>query len=225
MGRQKRRNGCQLRALPVDLVEDKVQLYWRSITMAPAEVAAIRERVHLYLEKALPQRNREVERASRVVVQLTDQRDKLLQAHYAGAVPLDQLKAEQERIAVQLAAARERLEGTRLHRQQLETALDRALELLEHAGENYAAAPSVVRRQLNQAVFERLWLADDDVLGADFAELFARLRDNDHTAIERGRDAGGTNSDKRKNLRPEDVGSNEPLLVAGTGFEPATSGL
>lgn len=211
MGRQKQRNGCQLRALPVDLVEDKVQQYWRSITMTSEQIAAVRERVHEYLEQALPQRNREVERAARLVAQLSDQRDKLLQAHYAGAVPLDQLKAEQDRIALQLAAARERLEGTRLHRQQLETALDRALDLLEHAGENYAAAPGVVRRQLNQAVFERLWLADDDVRGANFAELFARLREGERKPIQ---PAALPKSDKRKNLRPQDAGSNEPLLVA-----------
>jgi len=68
---------------------------------------------------------------------------------------------------------RERLEGTRLHRQQLEPSLNRALDLLEHAGENYAAAPSVVHPSAEPSCL-RAAMADDDVLCADFAELSAR---------------------------------------------------
>ncbi len=76
--------------------------------------------------------------------------------------PLDQLKAEQKRIAQQLATAHEALDGSRLRREQLE-ALDRALLLLERGNGQYAGAPGIVRRELNQAVFERFWLMDDEV--------------------------------------------------------------
>lgn len=63
---------------------------------------------------------------------------------------MNSLKTEQERISLQLAADRERLDSIRLHRQQLEAALDHALDLLQHAGENYAAAQGVVRHQLTR---------------------------------------------------------------------------
>ena len=44
----------------------------------------------------------EVEGLTREKHDLLNQRDKLLQAHYAGAVPLDQLKDEQDRISTAL---------------------------------------------------------------------------------------------------------------------------
>ncbi len=175
-----------------------------------------------HIDQVLPQRNREVERASRVITELIAQRDKLLQAHYAGAVPLDQLKAEQERIAQQLATAHEALDGSRLRREQLEETLDRALLLLERGGGQYAGAPGIVRRELNQAVFARFWLMDDEVADSQFTALFERLRSTPEPA---GEEASDTTLENRKNLCPEDTGSNEPLLVAGTGFEPVTSGL
>jgi site-specific DNA recombinase len=221
LGRQKQRNGCQLRATPIDLVEQKIIEHWRTITLSSEDLAAVRANVMTYLEQVLPQRNREVERAARTIAELTAQRDKLLQAHYADAVPLDQLKVEQERIARQLAAAHEALSGSRLQRQQLEDTLDRALVLLERGDSQYAAAPSIVRRDLNQAVFERFWLIDDEIAEAQFTALFDRLRPSSQPASEMPKTGPGN----RKNPRPEGTGSNEPLLVAGTGFEPATSGL
>ena len=221
LGRQRQRNGCQLRATPIDLVEQKIIDHWQTIKLSPEDLAAVRSNVMTYLEDVLPQRNRDVERAARKIAELTGQRDKLLQAHYAGAVPLDQLKVEQDRIARQLSAAHQALDGSRIQRQQLEETLDRALQLLEHGGSQYAGAPGIIRRELNQAVFERFWLIDDEIASARFTTLFQRLQTTTDTDV----DKTSPVPEKRKNLCLEDTGSNEPLLVAGTGFEPATSGL
>ena len=212
-------DGARLRATPINLVETKVADYWHTIMLASEEVSAVRSNVMTYLEEVLPERNREVASAAHAITDLTRQRDKLLQAHYAGAIPLDQLKSEQDRIARQLEAAHRALDGARVQRQQLEATLDRALDLLEHGGRHYAIAPTAVRRELNQAVFDRFWLIDDEIGDAKFSELFDQL----HAPQDATRDKDALN--KRKNRRPEDTGSDEPPLVAGTGFEPATSGL
>jgi site-specific DNA recombinase len=256
MGRQKMKNGCELKAMPIHLVEAKIENYWRGVTITKSEIDAIREDVAAYIGRVLPRRDREVEQAELTVKRLTTQRDKLLQAHYAGAVPLDQLKSEQQRISEQLAGAKELLSGNQLRREQLEASLDNALELLGHAGDQYAGAPNPIRRQLNQSVFERFWLSDDEVADADLKLLFRRLLDRDLAATLQT-EADGIDADdaahvapvtpsgrpsakdnvrpirrpngklahKRKNQHPEGTGSNELLLVAGTGFEPATSGL
>jgi hypothetical protein len=92
------------------------------------------------------------------------------------------------------------------------------------------------RRRMNQAVFRQLYIFDDDIANARLSDLFGRLLspeledilDEEVTSdslANLGRIAPVQS--KRKNLRPEyqDVGSNFPTLVAGTGFEPATSGL
>jgi site-specific DNA recombinase len=256
MGRQKMKNGCELKAMPIDLVEQKIEHYWQSVTIPKGQIDTIREEVAAYIGRVLPRRDREVEQAELTVRRLTAQRDKLLQAHYAGAVPLDQLKSEQDRISEQLAGAKELLGGKQLRREQLEASLDSALDLLAHAGDHYAGAPTPIRRQLNQSVFERFWLSDDEVANADLKLLFRRLLDRNLAATLRT-EADGINANvgsqiaeatpsappsaldkihrvkrpygdlarKRKNQHPEGTGSNELLLVAGTGFEPVTSGL
>jgi site-specific DNA recombinase len=253
MGRQHRKNGCTLVAMPVYLVEEMIEDHWQGVIVPEEQLAKVRHLVMAYLDRILPRRDREVADAERAVITLERQRDQLLQAHYAGAVPLDQLKSEQDRIAVELGAARDVLNTKRLRRDQLDAAIERALELLANAGHHYQRAPGAIRRQLNQSLFERFWLADDHVIAADMTHLFRRLLDPDLEqellneapadlevpkattgevpapkavdflrAIERPR---GQLPWQRKNQRPEGAGSNELLLVAGTGFEPATSGL
>ncbi|MFF0822031.1 hypothetical protein ACFYUR_16810 [Micromonospora haikouensis] len=127
----------------------------------------------------LPQRDQEIQRAEAAVERLTLQRDKLLQAHYAGAAPLEQLKAERARIAEQMAAAQTALTGRRLKREQLESAVEAALELLSSAGETYRQASKPVRRQLSQAVFTGLYFDDDEVADGALKPLFRALLDAD----------------------------------------------
>jgi hypothetical protein len=243
MGRQKMKNGCELKAMPIHLVEQKIESYWQGVTITKEQVEAIRTEVAAYIGRVLPRRDREMAQAELAVNRLTAQRDKLLQAHYAGAVPLDQLKSEQQRISEQLAGAKDLVSGTQLRREQLEASLDRALDLLGHAGHHYAAAPNPIRRQLNQSVFERFWLSDDEVANSDLKLLFRRLLDRDLAATLHT-EADGINADasqiaqttplagpsardnvrpirrpngdvarKRKNQRPKGTGSNELLLV------------
>ena len=61
--------------------------------------------------------------------QLTHERTKLLQAHYAGAVPLELLKTEQDRITTQLEAVESKLEATAVEFETVRTNLRLALDL------------------------------------------------------------------------------------------------
>ncbi|BBX83749.1 hypothetical protein MAUB_16220 [Mycolicibacterium aubagnense] len=190
-----------------------------------------------YVDKLLPDRDKRLNTAERTVSRLIDERDAVLRAHYAGAVPLDQLKTEQERIAAELATAQRQLDERRLDRQQLEKALSAALDLVTNAQAAYAASGPQARRAMNQAVFARIFIADDEIADAQLTDLFERLLDarlkdrlNDELISRDGAaQFGGTMPRKPKssNLYPshQDTSSNFRTLVAGTGFEPATSGL
>lgn len=240
--------------MPVYLVEEMIEDHWQGVVVPEEQLTKVRQLVMAYLDRILPRRDREVADAERAVTTLERQRDQLLQAHYAGAVPLDQLKSEQDRIAVELGAARDVLTTKRLRRDQLDAAVERALELLAHAGQHYRPAAGTIRRQLNQSLFERFWLADDHVIAADMTHLFRRLLDPDleqellkeapaDLEIVKDRPEPELPAPKavdflraierprgqlpwqRKNQRPEDAGSNEILLVAGARLELATPGL
>ena len=72
---------------------------------------------------------------------LEDQRHQLLQAHYAGAVPLDLLKDEQERLASELATIQRRLDSYHADATLVRQHLTQALDLLEdcHRSEEHTS--------------------------------------------------------------------------------------
>jgi hypothetical protein len=95
-------------------------------------------------------------------------------------------------------------------------AVRRALDLLADCEHAYREAPGHLRRQWNQALFERLVVYDDRIADAEVAEPFATLADPELPArlgrevvTRAGASSGG--------------GSNEELLIGETGFEPATA--
>ena len=279
LGRQHQKNGCTFRAAQVDMVEQLVEDHWATITLPGEHCQEIRRIVSEHMQAVLPEQARVRERAERRLAALKAESDKLLQAHYADAITLDVLKTEQQRIALAKAGAERQLADAQASEQHLERQLDRVLSLLGHAQQHYLASNSQARRYLNQGVFERIYLDDDEVVGSDLAPIFQRVmsdslkpdlqeerrhdqkrngrtsdlylvpnptpepelatdmerplparsrrelpaRVGDYLRFERPK---GSLAWERKNLRPrKGTGSNISFLVAGTGFEPVTSGL
>jgi len=54
--------------------------------------------------------------------------------------------------------------------------------LLDDAHGQYLSASRVVRRLMNQAIFSRLWLVEDEIVGADFTPAYRRLLADDLAA-------------------------------------------
>jgi site-specific DNA recombinase len=225
--------------MSIAAVETLVEDHWGTRELSDILRAEIRRDVVAYLDVLLPQRDKQLRAAERQVSQLTDERDALLRAHYAGAVPLDQLRSEQDRISTALANANRELTDRQLTRDQLHNALDHALSLLDKSRTLYRKSRGPERRAMNQALFERLYVYDDQIVDARPTDLFDRLLDpnlkklldeelttNNYSYSPREA-VTSPGTSKSSNLRPshEDTSSNFRTLVAGTGFEPATSGL
>lgn len=250
LGRQRDKNGCTFIATPVALVEELVERQWGSVTLSEEHCESIRALVADYLTALFPERDERRRVALNQIRRLKTEREKVLQAHYADAISVDLLKSEQQRIAGSLAHAESVLAEATQSRAQVDEQLDNILNLLGRAQQHYLAADPVVRKSLNQAVFTALFIEDDDVAGVDLASPFQRVLD-DQLAITLDHEVRSTNGQghggnatppsaersrrerpkgllawERKNPRPSQVeGSNELFLVAGTGFEPVTSGL
>ena len=281
LGRQKQRNGCELRALPVDLVEQLVEDHWANVTLSEDTCRRVRDMVWGHVKQLLPEQVHLRQSAEQHLSELQRESEKLLQAHYQDAIPVSLLKTEQQRIALSKAQAEQHLSEAITNEQHIEAQLDRAVQLLAQAQDHYLAGNSAVRRELNQGVFERIWIDDDEIVGSDLTPAFRRLlssdleaelrdeqathatkphnrrelyavpepspandtdmddqlrdlpkrRDRDQPAVRisdflRQERPHGQLSWERRNPGPFQVrGSNESILVAGAGFEPATSGL
>ena len=106
---------------------------------------------------------------------LLDERAKLLEAHYAGAIPLDLLKTEQNRIGSELDTIEQRLSATELKYDAVETNLKKALDLVANLHGAYLAANHRTRRLMNQAIFERFLINDDEEVTGTLASPFDLL--------------------------------------------------
>ena len=238
LGRRKGRANCNFKAISITRVEQLVERHWSTRQMNDRERNSIREYVMEYVDKALPDRNKRIRAAERSVKRLIEERDTLLHAHYAGAVPLEQLKTEQERISSALANAQRELNNQNTDRDGLRKGLDAALNILRDSEDFYAKSHPRERRLMVQAVFERLYITDDEIAEVELTELFDRLLDpNLKESLDAELVSGGVRHQsprtktpkmsKSSNLRPvlKDISSNFRTLVAATRIELVTLGL
>lgn len=93
---------------------------------------------------------------------LEAEQGKLLQAHYADAIPLDLLKTEQDRIRASLQAITSRLDTLETTYDKAKVGLDAILGLLTDIGDVYAKAEPSERRMFNRALFDRITIDDED---------------------------------------------------------------
>jgi hypothetical protein len=131
-------------------------------------------------------------------------------------VPIDLLRQEQDRLTIEAKQAERHIEIAKASFADIEDTLDKALNLLADCQRAYMAAPGHLRRQWNQALFERLVVYDDDIESTEIAEPFATLADSELPARLGGETVTQTASSSGG-------GSNEGLLIGAPGFEPGTS--
>jgi site-specific DNA recombinase len=118
----------------------------------------------------------------------------------------------------------------------IEDTLDHALQLGQNCHHAYLAARPHVRRLMNQAFFQALYISDDDSTRSNVAEPFAILLGDELT-----REAEAAIAQEAKNPPPNNQatgptstsqphiqhveGLNKALLVEVMGFEPTTSSM
>ena len=174
LGRHQRANDCKRQALLIARVEELVEDEYQAIQLT----AELREQIETSLRGELSNSRKAANCEARELdaqkKRLLDQRSKLLQAHYAGALPLDLMKDEQDRIADQLARIEVRQEASLLNIEIVENNLRTALGYASNCYEGYLDANPSVRRLFNHAFFEKVYLEQDHVR-IELAEPFKTL--------------------------------------------------
>lgn len=241
LGRQQKRTGCTQQAIRIDDTEAAVAHTYADIRLTPEQADQVRDYVldELLALGEASEREREVQ--TRRLRKLDNERRKLLEAHYADAIPLDLLKTEQARITAAITTAQARLEVLKGDLEAAQANLHKALSLVQDCETAYLEAPDALRRQFNQAFFKRLLIDDDFNVTPELAEPFAILLSDEMKAAAAQHRAGGE-------LAPADSadayhahhepelalvgaradndqvgGLNKKTLVGVTGLEPVTS--
>jgi len=190
LGRNQRRTHCAQKAISVDSVEALVEEKWRHVRIDQQYSQLLKD----LLDREIAARRVDAERdhavATSRISNLTEQRRKLLEAHYAGAIALDLLKSEQDRITDELEAAKRLVRASEIKFATIEATLQDCLSFLANCYEAYRDAPPQIRRRLNQAVFERFLVGEDESAEAELTDTFMSLLAPDLvTASEPGRTA------------------------------------
>ena len=177
LGKQEHRTGCTQRTVRIEQVEERVAVLWEGERLTETERAQLEAFIRSELA-GLGETNRtERARQSSRVEQLKAERQKLLQAHYADALPLDLMKAEQQRIASELAAAETLLDRANAQMNTVAIAVSRALDLVTECGPTYQQAPNQQRRMMNQALFSRILVGDDGTIEGHYTQEYELLLD------------------------------------------------
>jgi site-specific DNA recombinase len=246
IGRQRDKTSCTLRAMRIEKVEEKVAAHYSTVQLPEDEVARLRDLLDSELSKLREDANRERATQERRMRKLQEERQKLLDAHYADAIPLDLLKSEQARIATEVAAVEGRLAAVEGDYKAAEANMHRVLACVGDCEAAYREASEKMRRQFNLAFFKRLLVCDeglegelDDLLGTLLSEELRRAaialesetsRANvDEAARWKGRDYDGQRPQKpEKALAGLTSTSNKVrgfspnIMVELAGLEPAT---
>jgi len=214
MGRA-RGTGCEQPYVAVDLIETAVERAYGEVKLPRRQAELVRGKLRQALGGMSEQTEAEATRQRKRLAKLTEEREKLLHAYYAGALPVDLLRAEQDRLTTEATQAERHIEAAEASFADIEDTLGKALDLLANCQRAYLAAPGHLRRQWNQALFERLVVYDDKIGEAEVAEPFATLADPQLPKSLGGKAVTRT-------AVSSGGGSNERVLVEAAGIEPAS---
>jgi hypothetical protein len=151
-----RGTGCKQPYVPVDLIETAVERAYGEVRLLDDQAERVREKLGEALAGIRGQAEAEATRQRQRLAKLSEERKKLLHAYYAGAVPVDLMRSEQGRLSTDTSQAERHLEVAEASFTDVEDTLGKTLDLLANCHRDYLAAPGHLRRQWNQALFERL---------------------------------------------------------------------
>jgi site-specific DNA recombinase len=172
IGRQRDKTSCTQRSIRIEEAEEAIAAHYATVQLPEEEVKRLRTFLGGELTKLRTDADHERTTQERRLRKIVDERQKLLDAHYADAIPLDLLKSEQTRIATEVAAIEGRLAEVAADFQKAETNLQRALTRAGDCEAAYREAKPTIRRQFNLAFFKRLLIDEDCTVTGELAEPF-----------------------------------------------------
>jgi len=219
-----------------DLVEAAIEDHYTTASLSAHEREQVRQAITKDLDDRVATSQQEIERCQAVLEEIKEQERKLLHMHYEERISGELFDSEQARIRERRHDAEALIARLSVRHEDITATLDLALEILgEDLHALYSRADDQVRRLINQAIYNALFICDETITEAELAEPFAALRDL-HNAI-RGLPASlSPLADRRQRRRncPENakgagpcrdrapfrVGSISEHLVRMRGLEP-----
>ena len=155
-GRHGKRNDCKQRSILIEEVERQMEALYHEISFTPELRAKLEDWLQAEIQKSADEFTDEKHRLGREKDKLERKQRKLLEAHYADAIPLDLFKEEQDTLAYMIAAIDRQLDLHDILFGKVKEKLSKSLAIMEGCGETYQSAPEHIKRAYNLALFDKI---------------------------------------------------------------------
>ncbi|WP_338855528.1 recombinase family protein [Gordonia hongkongensis] len=220
-GRHSKRTNCDRSAILIADVEKLIEDYYQRIQITPAQHEALAGMLHHEFDRLMSAEVDELAQLTANRDRLQHEQERLLQAHYADAIPLALLKREQDRILGELDQVSRRIDAHHGEYADARAHLDDALNLLTNCADIYNRCDDANRRLCNQAFFTKVYIDEDDELRVENNRPFEMLLDPE---INANALTWAENADKTRTTTNDSVGKGSSLVrrVEPRGLEPLT---
>ena len=160
-GRHSGNTDCTRQAMLIEDVERLIEEYYTTVQVSAQTRQDVAGMLHAEFDRLMACETKELDRLVKERGELERERFKLMQAHYADAVPLDMLKSEQDRISAALERINFRIAAHDNKYADARENLEDSLGLLAHVSDIYQRCDDLNRRLCNQALFTAIYIDED----------------------------------------------------------------
>ncbi|GAA4738473.1 hypothetical protein GCM10023350_23410 [Nocardioides endophyticus] len=173
-------NSADQRALHTTDIETLIEDYYRNIRIPPETVAVLRETLTVEPDRLTASAGQEAAEhlTARRVKNLADQ-ERILDAHLADAITLDQLKTRQGKLRAELDTIDARLAEHHNDYAEARTHIGDCLDLAADIARIYAGCDDQTRRLCNRAFFVKIYIDENRTIRPALAEPFNIILDPD----------------------------------------------
>ena len=155
----KRHKDCKTKYVLIGEVERKIEQLYENIQLPHEVRVAVEEELQNVIAKEKEKYDAEMDGLLGQKRALEHKSEKLLEAHYSDAIPLELLKKEQAKITKELAAINHEIKQHNITFDQISQNLTDSLELLDDCAAFYKGASDTIKRLMNQAIFEKIYIS------------------------------------------------------------------
>jgi site-specific DNA recombinase len=227
-------------------VEAKIEAHYKTIVVSPEARERIAAHIERHFAKQATTSKKELRRCNTLLADLKEQERKLLAKDYKNEVSEELYSEEVARMKRERLDAEAIMARLTIRHETLTEFLALVLKLASYDLHFlYLCAKPYTRRLMNQAIFEAIWITDDDEVRSQLASPFKEVLEIDaalRAAIQKIKDKKGINPDDRipvsigggENDEASDpwegsedfaLGSISASMVGPPGLEPGTNRL
>lgn len=230
----KRRPDCKTKYCFIPAIEKEIEKLYDRIQLPDEVRTEIETYMQSFIAKEKEKYDIEIEGLHGRKHELEHRRSKLMEAHYMDAIPLDFMKSEQQKITKELAEVEHEIKQHAVTFEEISKNLSCALEMLNNIGQTYRMASDKIKRLMNQALFEKIYITNNDDIPLEIQQEYRPPFDSIVKTIQESHIAEGRTHDSgcgltaNNTLEPshsnfiKDKNSSKTLLVECRRFELLT---